>query len=179
MDIDVQTGYILARAAEVYGRAGKSSKGSSDAGKAAKQSVGAIDVKSNQRDTQIIDIVGKSIAGQYNAYTRANNNTLWGTITDGRFTVDSRTKIQARKDIAEDGYWSPQETADRLFDYAMAISSGNLQVLGELKDAVKKGFSMTESSMGGDLPTICHETIDAVYRRFDQRLSQFDRVIIR
>ena len=39
--------------------------------------------------------------------------------------MDEKTRLQAQKDIAEDGYWGVEQTSERLVSFAKALSGGD------------------------------------------------------
>ena len=89
------------------------------------------------------------------------------SIEDGTLEVDEATRKQAQEDIAEGGYWSVEKTAERIFDFAVALSGGDPSKIELLRDAVTKGYEMAKESWGGELPEISQKTYDEVMRRFD------------
>ena len=76
--------------------------------------VNQLKAANDARVAQLEDIVHKLIAGQGDAYGKANN--IWQFLASGNFTVDPATKAQAQADIAEDGYWGVNATSDRIVD---------------------------------------------------------------
>jgi hypothetical protein len=82
--------------------------------------------------------------------------------------VDDATRAQAQKDIAEGGYYSVEETAKRILDFAVALSGGDPSKISLLKDAVMKGFKSAEKDWGGELPEISQKTLDTVMKGFDE-----------
>ena len=62
-------------------------------------------------------------------------------------TVDADTIAQAKKDIAEDGYWGVEKTSDRILDFAKALSGGDKDKADELLNAFKKGFSQATGAV--------------------------------
>ena len=67
--------------------------------------VNQLKADAEQRQSQFLDIVRKTISGQAGAFGKANDDSIWRTLASGNFTVDAATKAQAQKDIGEDGYW--------------------------------------------------------------------------
>ena len=53
-------------------------------------------------------------------------------------TVDADTIAQAKKDIAEDGYWGVDQTSDRILDFAKALSGDDPDKADMLLEAFKK-----------------------------------------
>ena len=81
--------------------------------------------------------------------------------------VDDATRLSAQQDIAEDGYWGVKQTAQRLVDFAIALSGGDKSKLSELKAAIEKGFAAAEKSWGGALPDISYRTREAALAGLD------------
>jgi gas vesicle protein len=82
--------------------------------------------------------------------------------------VDAETAAAAQKEIDEGGYYSVDETAKRLLDFAVAISGGDPSKIDTLRDAVEKGFKQAEQQWGDKLPEISQKTYDAVMNGFDE-----------
>ena len=114
--------------------------------------VQALKDDANARQQQLIEIVRKS----------QGLKSLFENLT-----VDADTIAQAKKDIAEDGYWGVEKTSDRILDFAKALSGGDKDKADELLNAFKKGFSQATGAWGDKLPSICQDTYDAVVKKFD------------
>ncbi|MCL2664520.1 MAG: hypothetical protein FWE82_02810 [Defluviitaleaceae bacterium] len=82
--------------------------------------------------------------------------------------VDEATRLAAQKDIEEGGYYSVENTAARILDFAVALSGGDPSKIAVLREAVEKGLKMAENSWGGKLPEISYKTFDAVMKGFDE-----------
>ena len=78
------------------------------------------------RTQQLQQLVQQMISKQGNAYGQAND--MWKFLASGNFTVDAQTKAQAQADIAEDGYWGVKQTSERIFDFAKALSGGDMDL---------------------------------------------------
>ena len=114
--------------------------------------VQALKDDANARQQQLIEIVRKSMTGQATTWDKSQGlKSLFENLT-----VDADTIAQAKKDIAEDGYWGVEKTSDRILDKA-----------DELLNAFKKGFSQATGAWGDKLPSICQDTYDAVLKKFD------------
>lgn len=125
-----------------------------------------IKAANDARVSQLQDIVHKLIAGQGDAYGKANN--IWQFLASGNFTVDPATKAQAQADIAEDGYWGVNATSDRIVDFAVALAGDDPEKLEEMRAAFQKGFDQATKTWGGQLPDISQRTYDAVMEKFDK-----------
>ncbi|WP_026507692.1 hypothetical protein [Butyrivibrio sp. MC2013] len=178
MAIDVQMGYNARRAAAVYGKPSVKSATETvvSSSKLAKANVGAIRIHDANRAESFARLVSTSICNQFNAYTKANNNTLWGTVSGGKFTIDKSAKNQAKRDVASGGYWSCEETSDRLFDYALTMAEHNPAMLIDFSNAASTGFEQAKSSIKDDLPGLCSDTLEALKQKFEERISSFDSV---
>ena len=88
------------------------------------------------RTQQLQQLVQQMISKQGNAYGQAND--MWKFLASGNFTVDAQTKAQAQADIAEDGYWGVKQTSERIFDFAKALSGGDMDKMKEMQAAFEK-----------------------------------------
>lgn len=116
-----------------------------------------------QRTAQLRSLVESMILKQ-------NQTFRLGTLTDekmyemlrkGELEVSPEVRAQAQKDIAEDGYWGVEQTSERLFSFAKAISGGDTSKAETLIKAMEKGFKQATKSWGDDLPEICQKTLDS------------------
>ena len=101
-----------------------------------------------------------------------NANDMWRFLASGKFEVDEATKLQAQKDIAEDGYWGVNQTSDRIIDFAKALTGGDPSKIEDMRDAFKKGYEQAEKTWGGKLPEISKQTYDAVMEKFDKMAEE-------
>lgn len=122
------------------------------------------DMESRQKS--LMDIVNKTIQGQGNAISNADD--MWKFLASGNFTVDAATKAQAQKDIADDGYWGVGQTSDRIVDFAKALSGGDSAKADEMIEAFQKGFREATKSWGKTLPDISQKTYDAVMDKMNK-----------
>lgn len=104
--------------------------------------------------------------------TIGNADDMWKTLASGNFTADAETIAQAKKDIADDGYWGVNQTSDRIYDFALALSGGDEKKMQDMVKAVEKGFKEATKTWGKDLPDISSNTYDAVMKKFDSWFEQ-------
>lgn len=117
------------------------------------------------RKASLFDLVNKTLSKQSSTFQIAiseNADNIWNEIRQGNFKADAQTIAQAKEDISEDGYWGVKKTAERLVDFAKAISGGDASKIDELTEAIKKGFKQAEKLWGGELPEISQKTYDKV-----------------
>jgi len=74
---------------------------------------------------------------------------------------------EAKANIAGDGYWGVEQTANRILDFAKALSGGDPSKIETLKNAVLKGFEAAEKLWGGNLPSISYETKQMILEGFE------------
>ena len=117
------------------------------------------------RTQQLQQLVQQMISKQGNAYGQAND--MWKFLASGNFTVDAQTKAQAQADIAEDGYWGVKQTSERIFDFAKALSGGDMDKMKEMQAAFEKGFKQATKTWGKELPQISQDTRSAVNNLFE------------
>lgn len=117
------------------------------------------------RTRQLQQLVQQMISKQGNAYGQAND--MWKFLASGNFTVDAQTKAQAQADIAEDGYWGVKQTSERIFDFAKALSGGDIDKMKEMQAAFEKGFKQATKTWGKELPQISQDTRSAVNKMFE------------
>ena len=117
------------------------------------------------RTQQLQQLVQQMISKQGNAYGQAND--MWKFLASGNFTVDARTKAQAQADIAEDGYWGVKQTSERIFDFAKALSGGDMNKMKEMQATFEKGFKQATKTWGKELPQISQDTRSAVNKLFE------------
>lgn len=125
-----------------------------------------------QRQTQFVSMVQKMMNGQVSAYGKAGN--IYEFLAKGDYTVDSATKLQAQKDIAEDGYYGVEQTSSRIFDFASALAGDDVDKMKEMQAAFEKGFKKAEKIWGGKLPDICYKTQEAVKKKFEDYYSSME-----
>lgn len=119
---------------------------------------------SDARQQQLINIVRQSLSKQAGTYNKSQG---LASIFDN-LTVTEDVKLQAQKDIAEDGYWGVEQTSDRILDFAKALAGNDSSKAEELLAAFKKGFEKATAAWGTDLPGICQDTYAAVEQKFQK-----------
>lgn len=117
------------------------------------------------RHKQLTDMVQKLFSKQADAYGLSND--MWKFLASGKYTVDAETKAQAQADIAEDGYYGVKKTSERMFEFAMALTGGDVDKMKEMQSAVEKGYKQAEKTWGGNLPDISKQTLDATNQMFE------------
>ena len=120
-----------------------------------------------ERTSQLRSIVEQLITKQGTAFGKATDDDMWKFLAKGEFTVSADVKAQAEADIAEGGYWSVEETSDRILDFAKALAGDDPEKADELLEAFKEGFKQATETWGDELPEISQKTYDAVLEKFE------------
>jgi len=82
--------------------------------------------------------------------------------------IDGETRAEAQRLISDDGEYGIENTANRLFEFAKAVSGNDKAKLNELKSAIEKGYKAAEKAFGGELPEICKKTLECTMEKLDQ-----------
>lgn len=83
---------------------------------------------------------------------------------------------QAKKDVAEDGYWGVKQTSQRLFDFASALAGDDVDKMKEMQKALEKGYKQAEKAWGGELPEISKKTLEAANKLFEDYYASKNQV---
>lgn len=122
------------------------------------------------RTSQLRSLVEQMMTKQSTAYGQAND--IWQFLRSGNYKVDPATRLQAQKDISEDGYWGVKQTSERILSFATALTGGDPDKIEEMRAAFEKGYKQAEKTWGGSLPSICQETYKAVFAGFDKMAEE-------
>ena len=115
-------------------------------------------------------MVEKLISQQANAdkTSKLPLGDLMKAVANGEIEVDPETVKQAQEDVAEGGYYSVEETAKRLADFAKAISGDDSSKGEAMRAAIDKGFQQATKTWGSELPEISQKTHDRVNELMDE-----------
>ncbi len=97
---------------------------------------------------------------------------FWRTLASGDFQVDAKTKAEAQKNIAEDGYWGVEQTSDRIVQFAIGLADSSPEMLDKMEAAFEKGYAEAEKKWGGALPSISQQTRSRVHEKFAELRKQ-------
>jgi len=114
---------------------------------------------------RLTDLVERMLLKQGQTYKKAGN--VYTLLREGKVEVDEEIRLQAQKDIAEDGYWGVEQTSERLVSFAKALAGGDPSKADLMIEAVKKGFEQAEKIWGGALPQICRDTLDRTISKLE------------
>lgn len=157
-------------AAAVYEASDAANKTSSDAGtvKVKRDNSAIISQLKSDAETRMAQM--QSLVTQMfkkQGVAIGTTDDMWKMLANGNFTADADTIAQAKKDIAEDGYWGVSQTSERIFSFAQALAGDDKEKMQSMVEAFKKGFSEATKSWGKSLPDISNDTYNAVMDKFD------------
>lgn len=127
--------------------------------------VAQLKADSEKRFAQMQSLVTQMFQKQ--GITIGTADDMWKILASGKFTADADTIAQAKEDISEDGYWGVNQTSERIFSFAVALSNGDEKQMEEMVKAVEKGFALATKSWGSELPSISSDTHSAIMDKFD------------
>lgn len=130
--------------------------------------VSKLKADAERRTMQLRSLVEKLLLNQGNSYTIASDEDMYRLLREGNIAVDAKTAAQAKKDIAEDGYWGVEQTSDRIVSFAKALSGGDPDKADEMITAFVKGFKAATKAWGDELPDICQRTYNATMDKLNQ-----------
>lgn len=124
--------------------------------------VAQLKADAEQRTSQLRSLVESMILKQNQTFQTGSltDSKMYEMLRKGQVTVSPEVRAQAQADIAEDGYWGVEQTSERLFSFAKAISGGDTAKAETLIKAMEKGFKLATKSWGDKLPDICQKTLD-------------------
>ena len=118
-----------------------------------------------QRDAQFRSLVEDMLLKQGKTLSLTDN--IYSMLRKGELEVTPEIQAQAKRDIAEDGYWGVEQTSERLVSFAKAISGDNAEMADKLIAAVEKGFKQATKTWGDELPDLCKKTLDATVEKLN------------
>lgn len=113
--------------------------------------------EADERFAQLKGIVEKMLLKQTSTYDSSMSLADMYRNLD----VDPAAVEQAKKDIADDGYWGVEQTSDRILDFAKALAGEDVELAKGMLDAIKEGFKQAQEAWGEELPEISQKTLDA------------------
>lgn len=123
-----------------------------------------------QRTAQLRGLVEKLLLKQGGTLQLSNGELPTSNLADffRGLEVDEETRLQAQKDIAEDGYWGVEQTSDRMVDFAKALAGNDPEAARNMLEAIKEGYKQATAAWGEELPQISKDTLDATERKMNE-----------
>lgn len=137
----------------------KDEKKSSSTVKYDKATIEKMKAEADLRTSQLRSLVEKMLLKQGQKFTTLSETV--SMIENGTIKVDPSVSADAAKEIADDGYWGVEQTSERLFSFAKALSGNDPAHADTMMAAIKKGYEQATKSWGKDLPDICQRTLDS------------------
>lgn len=115
------------------------------------------------KTAQLRSIVEKMLLKQGQKFTTLAD--AFDMIKEGTIEVDDETAVEAAKEVADDGYWGVEQTSERLFSFAKALSGNDPTKADSMLEALQKGFDEATKNWGGELPELCQKTLEATKKK--------------
>lgn len=148
--------------------AGLAKKGYGSSKKVDAATIEKLKADAEERYAQMASLVEKLLSKQSETSKYATLSDLMKGVVSGAVKVDAETVAQAKKDVADDGYWGVEQTADRIVSFAKALTGGDASKVEEMRKAVEKGYKQATKLWGDDLPEISQKTRDRVNELMDE-----------
>ncbi|MBU4263556.1 MAG: hydrogenase-4 component G [Proteobacteria bacterium] len=85
---------------------------------------------------------------------------------------------EATKLVSQDGYWGIDKTSQRLADFVLNGSGGDLNKLRAGREGILQGFKEAEKLWGGKLPDISYKTIDQALSNIDDKIKELGGAVV-
>lgn len=117
------------------------------------------------RKKQLENLVAKTLRKQGETYNTSMN--IYDLLKSGNLKFSPEDIAQAKEDVSEDGYWGVEQTSERIYSFAFALTGGDPSKADEMMAAVEKGFKQATKAWGSDLPDISKQTLEAVREKIN------------
>ena len=121
-----------------------------------------------ERYAQLASLVEKLMTKQSETSRYATLGDLMKGVANGEVEVDPEVVKQAKKDVADDGYWGVEQTAERIVSFAKALTGGDAGKVEQMRSAIEKGYKDATKTWGSELPEISSKTRDRVNELLDE-----------
>ncbi len=78
------------------------------------------------------------------------------------------TPAEAEALVGADGYFGVEQTAERIFQFAVGVAGNDPARLDAIKAGIDRGFAEAKEALGDWLPEISYATYDAVLAKLDE-----------
>jgi len=85
---------------------------------------------------------------------------------------------EAKKLVADDGFFGVNKTADRLANFVLKGASDNEDLLRAGRSGLLEGMKQAEKIWGGDLPEISQKTMDKAIASIDKHMAELGYNIV-
>ncbi|MBP5158751.1 MAG: hypothetical protein ILP10_00445 [Lachnospiraceae bacterium] len=132
--------------------------------------------EAEERTQSLKTLVERLISKQSSAYDIAMSVAEGGLANFYRsLEVDEAAVEQAKKDIAEDGYWGVEQTSERIVSFAKGLAGDDAEAAASMLEAVKKGFAQAEDEWGEKLPDLSQRTMEATYKKLNEWIDSLKK----
>ncbi|MGP1580832.1 MAG: hydrogenase-4 component G [Wolinella sp.] len=79
---------------------------------------------------------------------------------------------EAKELISEKGYFGVAKTSERLAEFVLKGSGGDLNLLQKGREGILRGYKQAEKLWGGELPEISKETLAKALKKIDEAIAK-------
>lgn len=119
--------------------------------------------EAEMKTAQLRTLVEKMLLKQGQKFTTLAD--AFDMIKEGTIEVDDEVVEEAKKEVADDGYWGVEQTSERLFSFAKALAGNDPTKADSMLEALQKGFDEATAGWGGELPDLCQRTLEAAKKK--------------
>lgn len=94
------------------------------------------------------------------------------SIGNNEINLETLTPEEATELVSDDGYFGVENTAQRIFDFAVGVSGNDPTRLDAVLEGVVDGFAQAEEAWGGTLPDISYATRDSIVTKLEEWSGQ-------
>lgn len=89
--------------------------------------------------------------------------------------LGSLTAEEAKKLVADDGYFGKDNTANRIADFVIMGAGDDLNKLQKGREGIERGLKEATKVWGGDLPEISQQTAKLALEKVDKRIEELQK----
>lgn len=100
------------------------------------------------------------------------NSIDYGAIGYTGKPLSQLNQDEAKALIADDGFFGIAKTSERLSDFVINGSGGNMDLLKKGREGIERGYKEAERMWGGKLPEISQETFKIALEKIDKAIAE-------
>ncbi|MBU0967548.1 MAG: hydrogenase-4 component G [Proteobacteria bacterium] len=85
---------------------------------------------------------------------------------------------EATELVSENGYWGIDKTSQRLADFVLNGSGGDMDKLRAGREGILQGFKEAEKLWGGKLPEISYKTMAQALSSIDEKIKELGGAVV-
>ncbi len=113
----------------------------------------------------------------YNVFSKNQNEYFFDLKQIGYEgkSIDQLSEKQAKDLVSNDGYFSENQTSNRVAAFAINMSKDNLESLKAARTGIIKGFQEAQKLWNDNLPEISYKTQEITLRIIDAKIDELEQ----